>query len=98
MTEEKRKSIQKKSYKQNTLKIFVTQIASEKVVATVTTFLSEGLYGLKMIQRNDHSNGTGKVAFVVGAFLKVVCAREIIFGKFYGIISLTASNRKKQRL
>ncbi|WP_460472128.1 hypothetical protein [Emticicia fontis] len=53
MTEEKRKSSQKKSDKQNTVKIPVTQIASEKVDATVTTFLSEDLYGLKMIQRND---------------------------------------------
>ncbi|HEY1053991.1 MAG TPA: hypothetical protein VGE24_02620 [Emticicia sp.] len=78
MIEEKRKSSQKKSYKQNTLKILVTQIASEKVVATVTTFLPEELYGLKMIQRNDHSNGTGKVAYMVENFLKVVSVRERI--------------------
>lgn len=41
MTEEKRKSSQKKSDKQHTVKIPVTQIASEKVDATVTTFLIE---------------------------------------------------------
>ncbi|GAB3503380.1 hypothetical protein [Emticicia fontis] len=70
MTEEKRKSSQKKSYKQHTVKIPVTQIASEKVDTTVTTFLSEGLYGLKMIQRNDHSGRTEKIAFMVGTFLK----------------------------
>ncbi|GAB3522829.1 hypothetical protein GCM10027442_48470 [Emticicia fontis] len=60
MAEEKRILNQKKRCKQHTVKISVTQATSEKVDTTVTTFLSEDLYGLKMIQRNDHARRVRK--------------------------------------